>query len=137
MDKQYIQFVERAAITTLTEALGYYTVRRDKPFVWLQEICCWVLNKLGAHYQVSTIAYTQHYVDISNLVDGIYKQIRILDRDRNIQGRRVLIGSEDFVKLCSAPDAQYHLTTYASSLNFGGLTVTVIPWMKGILVLPE
>lgn len=137
MEKQTITFLEEMPLPTLTNYILSYQVRKDRPLVWLQELCCWMMDKLGAYAQDRSIAYTYKVVDISNLVKGIYTQLGMLECDYNIRGKRVLIGSEDFTRLCNAPDARYHLTTYASDIKFGGLTVTVIPWMKGILVMPE
>ncbi len=137
MEKQYISYMEQVPLPKITDYKHAYQVRKDRPLVWLQEACCWVLRKLEAYAQDRSIAYTHKEVDISNLVEGIYAQLGMLNRDHNIRGRRVLIGSEEFAQLCNAPDARYHLTVYASDIRFGGLTVTVIPWMKGILVMPE
>lgn len=137
MRDQHIRFVERLPVPKITENRSYYQVRKDKPLVWLQEVCCWVLRKLGAYSEDHTTAYTHHTVDISDLVEGIYTQVGMLGSNHNLSAHRILMGSEDFAELCHAPQASYQLTVYASSPKFGGLTVTVIPWMKGVLVLPE
>lgn len=137
MEKQHIRYVERMPLPKLTDYKLAYLVRNDRPFVWLQELCCWVMDKLEAYSQDRSIAYTWKDVDISDLVRGIYTQVGMLSRDHNLQAKRVLMGSEDFAALCNAPAAQYHLTVYAHDRKFGGLTVTVVPWMKGVLVMPE
>ena len=137
MDKQHVRYIEQLPLPKMTDYKYAYQVREDRPLVWLQQLCCWVMDKLEAYAQDRSIAYTYKDVDISNLVRGIYTQVGLLDRDHNLQGKRVLIGSEDFAQLCNAADARYHLTVYARDMKFGGLTVTVIPWMKGILVMPD
>lgn len=137
MDKQYVRYVEQLPLPKMTDYMGAFQVRDDRPLVWLQKLCCWVMYKLGAYAQDRSIAYTWKDVDISDLVKGIYTQLGMLYRDHNIRGKRVLIGSEDFAQLCNAPEARYHLTVYATDIKFGGLNVTVIPWMRGILVMPE
>lgn len=137
MEKQYIRYLEEMPLPQLTDYKLAFQVREDRPMVWLQQICCWVLNKLGAYSQDRSIAYKYRDVDISNLVEGIYTQVGMLDRDHHRRATRVLMGSEDFMALCNAPEARYLLTVYASDMKFDGLTVTVIPWMKGILVMPD
>lgn len=138
MNEQHIHFVERIPLPVTVENKNYYQVRNDKPFVWAQEVCCWVMRKLGAYSEDHTTVYSHvKVVDVSDLVEGIYTQVGMLGSNHNLRAHRILMGSEDFTRLCQAPEASYHLTVYASSPKFGGLTVTVIPWMKGILVLPE
>ena len=136
MREQYVRYVERLPLPRVSDYKEAYEVRNDRPMVWLQKVCCWVLRKLEAYSQDRSIAYKYYDVDVSNLVEGIYTQLGMLDRDYNLRGKHVLIGSREFMELCNAPEAPYHLTMYASDLKFAGLTVTVIPWMRGILVMP-
>lgn len=137
MEPQRITYLEEIPLPKQTDYTLAYQVRKDKPLVWLQRVCCWVMDKVGAYAQDRSISYDYKVVDISNLVEGIYTQVGLLDQNYHKQATRVLMGSEDFTQLCNAPEARYHLTVYASDRRFGGLTVTVIPWMKGILVMPE
>lgn len=56
---------------------------------------------------------------------------------------KILIGSEDFSKLLGKPDINQYIT-FSSENRLGGrlgykicnITVEVIPWMKGVLLVP-
>lgn len=132
---QYIKFVETSLVPRY--AMGKevpHQVNKNGSMVWMQSLCCWVLNKLNTS---NDIVFTEHVVDVSNLVDVIYNQIREVGKNYHVDTRRILMGAEDFSELCSTTMVRHLITITAHSRAFGGLEITVIPWMKGILVLPE
>ena len=61
-------------------------------------------------------------------------------REFNYHPSRLLIGAEDFEELMHEKEISESMTfraNYYDHQEIVGLKVTVIPWMRGVLVLPK
>lgn len=123
-----------------------YQFRDDRPCRWLQKACLWVLKKLGAHYihKQAVVTETKHVLDIDSAFKAIRIQKEKLFRDYHLYGTRVLIGSDDFAELMASDEINaYAIFTKKMELWGGnlctifGMTVEVVPWMKGVIVMPD
>lgn len=137
---QHVEFIETKTTHHLRVHEDRFQLTPKRGWLRLQRLCFWVLAKLECHSVDEVIEYTRHRIDTDDLVRKIHMQRIGLLEHYNREGRRLLIGAEDFSKLMGSPeirnlmsfDAKYH-----SGREIMGMKVTVVPWMKGMLVLPK
>lgn len=125
-----------------------YQLRADRKHVWLQKLCFRILNKLGANWIEDRTEVNYVQIDSSKFMRNIFTQIKEIQSEFQHKPKTILIGSEDYHKLMDDKDfhamfrfeAEYHTSRrtqfgeYVGTVD--GLSVQVIPWMQGILVLP-
>ncbi len=119
---------------TLYEDNTIFSYRNDKNMVWLQKICFWILNKLKAYHIDSKNTVQILNIPNDKIIDIIEQNCdNINDIILGYTPHTLLIGSEEFFKLINDDPI------YDQGLEFSvmGLKVKVIPWMKGMLVLPS
>ncbi len=80
-------------------------------------------------------------VDGKTFMDRLWKQKRSLVEDFRREPTTLWIGGEDYRELMNSPEVRQSFTVHAQ-FNYGrneiyGLTVKVIPWMRGMLVMPS
>lgn len=118
-------------------------MREDRPHVWLQRACCWVLRKLGATHTYMTEDYTYYQVDVTDLVDSFKQQYSDVIYTTGKTPSKVVMGVDDFHRLTYALQMNHMLSfnlrapinTYHRA-DMMSIPVMVLPWMSGILVLP-
>jgi hypothetical protein len=119
-----------------TEAFQY---RKDSPAPWLQKACFFVLRKLGAFYYDEKVTIERHTLDGKTFIDRLFKQQEGVIRFFNMRPTTLLIGAEDYAELmhelASTQRFSFH-AEYGYGREILGLTVQVIPWMRGCLVMP-
>jgi hypothetical protein len=85
------------------------------------------------------VTVTRHIIDSDVFMERIFKQQEHLLGYFNHKPKRLLIGSEDFSELMNSDEVR-NVMMFNASYNYGreicGLQVEVIPWMRGILVMP-
>lgn len=143
MRTQEVLFMEPFKLTEEKEVDFYFTPEDAKKFTWLQRLCINTLQRLGTFKSKKEVVTTKfspkripiHYLD---MVPYIKDQIVSLQRDYNVQAVRVLIGGEEYNSISGMlgilPNFSYF---YSDPKTLLGLTVEVIPWMKGIVVMPK
>src|ERR1700760_835201 len=145
MNREYVDVVELRRISEVKVLQDTFELRPERPAVWLQRVCLWVLRKLGCFASTDVIRYERHHIG----KNGERFMQRLLKAKNAIQGSlemkptRLLIGSEQYAELMEemvskAPfafDSQYYIGGYDRPTVIG-LRVEVIPWMRGILLLP-
>lgn len=105
------------------------------------------LRRTGALRQVikpvAIGSITRYRIVPEDFMGLLLRQRSDLFRDFNLEGRTLLIGSVDFAEMMGGPQmrqAVHFEAEYNTQDRFGtkvaGLTVRVIPWMRGILVMP-
>jgi hypothetical protein len=123
-----------------------YEFRVDGGAHWLQRLCFWVLGKLGAFADLHTIRVERHIVGRhgDSFMWRLVNQKLSLLRE-GYSPAEILVGAEDYAQLmdeCSTSEQPFAFDTRYFSAEMGqktihGLRVRVIPWMRGILVLPR
>lgn len=97
------------------------------------------MKKLGAYDMGEKITASRHTIDTDVFMERIFKQQEHLLVHFNRKPKRLLIGSEDFAQMMDSAEMQ-NMMMFNASYNYGreicGLQVEVIPWMRGILVMP-
>jgi hypothetical protein len=135
---QRVEFVEIKGVRHRRTLKTAYAVNEKRRAVWLQRFCCWVLGKLGAFYDYQEITAVRHRFDSDTFMERIFKNETVV-REFNCEPKELLIGPEQFSELMGSPEIHNYLTfqtTYHKGRKILGLTVRVIPWMDGILVVP-
>ena len=142
--KQTVSFIEPyTEFKTVTDNSAF-SIREDRPHLWLQKACCWVLEKLGA-YRVDTQTKIEYRtIDADSFITLIAKQHSAVFELLNRRPSELLIGAQDYAELMHET-ASNHMFSFDATYMRGergvvtimGLRVHVIPWMRGVLVMPE
>jgi len=116
-----------------------YMFRADRRAHWLQRVCLWMLNKLDATAHVSTTEVRRVRLDGDKFMDRLYAQQRELFDQFGYDANTLLIGSEDYEELMGSPEVHQMMrfaAPYARGERLLDLDVRVVPWMRGMVVLP-
>ena len=142
--KQTISFIEPyTEFKTVTDN-NAFAVREDRPHLWLQKACCWVLEKLGAYRRDTQTKIEYRTIDADRFMDRIAKQHASVFELLNRRPKELLIGAQDYAELMHEADTHFPFS-FSASYAVGergvaqimGLKVCVIPWMRGVLVVPK
>lgn len=149
MSQEVIEIVRLERLESVEELKDAFELREDRPALWLQRICLYVLRKLGCFACTKTFSVERHHVGKNGkrFMDALWDQRRnvydYLDREPS----RLLIGSQDFDELMQSRELSQEYFGFHAQYNVGndarrsptimGLEVEVVPWMRGILVMPD
>lgn len=141
---QPVSFIGLDSRETIRVIHDAYRVREERPAVWLQRLCCWVMRKLGAFHDIAEMEYVRIDVDGGKFMERIFKQKISLEYVYRYKPERLLIGAEDYRELMGGDEIRSMLS-FDAHMNVRdngyptvvGLRVTVIPWMRGLLVMPR
>ena len=139
MDSGVIQFIESEEFRRTVTIKDAFEFRKDRPAHWLQRICLWVLRKLGAHHMRDTVTIRRHRLDAKTFMERLFKQRAELARLLNREPKRLLIGSDDYFEMMNETAIHQSFSfraEYAKNREILGLEVQIIPWMRGVLVMP-
>ena len=135
-----VQAVRLERIDTVTKALDRYEFRVDRSAHWLQRLCFWILGKLGAYADLHTVTIERRHVREA----PSRATPEPAERIQPPVPTQLLIGSEDYAGLMSESlshqmfdfDSRYFMGNGDLEPTVHGLKVRVIPWMRGLLVMP-
>lgn len=141
--KQTVTFVEQYATFKTVTDNNAFAIREDRPHLWLQKACCWVMGKLGAYRVDSQTKIEYRTIDADSFMVRIAKQHSAVFELLNREPKELLIGAEDYAELMRETPAHYLFDFNAQYVRgergvaqIMGLKVRVIPWMRGVLVIP-
>ena len=140
MNSQRVEFVltKESSITTLVK--DNFQFRKDKKYHRIQKLLFWGLKKLECYAETETVFFEKHTVATNNFLDALLQQEQELIALYNVRGAFVLIGSEDFSRMTNTPEIRNVFefsSMYHRDNEICGMRVKVIPWMRGVLVVPE
>ncbi len=100
----------------------------------------WLVRLLGGQCPHDTVKVTRVPVGGKDFMEQLWKQKRALVESFHREPTTMWIGAEEYEKLMSSPPIRMMLTVNAE-FHYGeheiyGLRVKVVPWMRGILVMP-
>lgn len=143
-----VQFVEHRSLTRLAQIPNAYKFAPKGRAKWLQLLAWKFLHWRRALDQAyeDNVTITRHLIDGDRFVERILKQKRALLDGFHKDGQRLLIGSEDYAELMGeTPQIMHHHFEFRAEIGMGRsgrasgmlwLTVEVIPWMRGAVVMP-
>lgn len=136
---QEIEFVSLSNKRIRFDDTEAFQLRQDRPAIWIQKVCFFVLRKLRAFHVGERIEIERHRIDASTFMDRLFKQRYGIEQFFNMRPTRLLIGSEDYADIMREV-AVNNMFSFQAQYGYGreilGMTVEVIPWMRGVLVMP-
>ena len=108
--------------------------------IWLTKIARKLQEWLNAHIPTDTTVITRHVVDLSKIDDAILKTIDEFWKTRHTEPTYILIGIEQLkcLQLQLQPWEVYSVhKDYYRRMELFGVEVILVPWMDGILALPD
>jgi hypothetical protein len=139
MDKQIIEFIETEPLSVKYESEHTFQFRSDKGWKFIQRLCFWILDRIGAYKWVEEITYKRHTIDTGSFMEKLFRQMDELRGHFNRKPKRLLIGAIDFYQLMGGDPTEFPFefrSEYSLNNQIYRLTVEIIPWMRGILVMP-
>lgn len=145
-DAPYIDVAEMRRITDVRELTDTYQLRTDRPLVWLQRVCLWMLRRLGCFVSVNDIRIERHVFGKKGrtFMERLWERRMSILGTFDMQPTRLLIGPEEYAEIMHEAvstasfgfDAEYGVGNGPlRQPTVMGLRVEVIPWMRGMLLL--
>lgn len=136
-----VDFVAQESCTTMVPMLDSFKFVPKGRAQWLQRMAWRFLNWRRAMEQAyePKVTVKRHLIDADKFMDRLMKQKRALFDGFRKEGQRLVIGSEDYFELMSELAIYHHFNFRAEvgmSGRMMGLTVEVVPWMRGAVVMP-
>jgi hypothetical protein len=133
--KNYMQIALLRNVTCRIRAENKYEYNPNGKAKWLQKICFKILSKLNCNaideQETVKIANFTH----DSLSELIGKQLSEV-YDMNIMPKRVYVGHDEFMQLSGEQIfAQQMVNFEPEDPKFMGVKITVLPYMKGVLVV--
>lgn len=142
--RETIEVIRQERIPSVVELKDAFEFREDRPAHWLQRLCLWTLLKLGAFSHREVLTIERHLIGKNGkrFMDRLFEQMRNLQDGFDREPDHLLIGADDYAELMQEATREYfHFD--AEYMRGGrypkvcGLRVEVIPWMRGVLVMPK
>ena len=108
---------------------------------WWDKPRWWLVRVLGGQCPHDTVKVIRVPVGGKDFMERLWKQRRAMVESFRREPTTLWIGGEEYEELMSSPAVRQEFMVHAS-FNYGrhevyGLTVRVIPWMRGMLVMPS
>ena len=137
---QTIEFITLKECKITSNNIDAFQFRNDRPAQWLQKLCFFVLKKLRAFYLNEKITIERHTINQRNFMERLFEQKYELTKFFNRESTVLLIGAEDYAELMHEVAAT-QIFSFRAEYGYGkkilGMTVKVIPWMRGCVVMPS
>lgn len=122
---------------------GAYLFDPNGKLAFAQRVAWWFLARSGAikRHVERRHNFVEHEFSADSVMDQLFRQRAELFRCLQREGQRLIIGSADYAELMNAHEARdMHFEFEARVANGDrqviGLTVEVVPWVKGMVVMP-
>jgi len=149
MHQETVNFLEWTpqTVTYVDPDVFVFKPRGNRVWVWVLKTIWKFLSDVGAvkpNYFTKT-TYTQRVIEPGRFVEQLFAQRSSLMQHFRKDGRRLLIGAEDYRELMRETEASMMHFQFDAGYRYSergkpqifGMTVEVVPWMKGCLVMPE
>lgn len=139
---QRVTYVARDAVWHSIDDPETYQLRKDRPLLWLQKACLFVLRKLRAFSITRSVTYRTRSIDAVSFMNRLLLTQQHLHASLYRRGGTLLIGADDYNTLMSelgdwGLEATSFRAEYRTHRTVYGLQVHIIPWMSGMVLLPE
>jgi len=126
-----------------------FSFRKDKKHHWLQKLCFKILKRIGAYGLDESVSVSRITIDTKKVIDSIIAQRGMLEMSWQFPPSHIYMGPEDYASLMK--DESFMFVTqplsFTGSVEFGStkmpekrimdIPFTIIPYMKGVLMVPE
>jgi len=157
MKESNVSFAMTRATVSQIYSPTKFQFRVELGWLWMQKLCFWILRKIGAQAIEFDTKISRLDIQYKTLIEAINKQRAELFTQYALEGKYLLMGAQDYAELMvdptlinhmisfSIPDAVYREERTANRSTFGvdtsyvimNLNVVIVPWMKGMIVMPE
>jgi hypothetical protein len=108
---------------------------------WLQRFAWWFLGKRHALEQAyePMVKIERHRIDGDTFMERLFKQEESIVREFERNPKQLLIGSEDYAAMMSEKETRQYFhfeAKYYRNGSIRGMQIVVVPWMKGMGVMP-
>ena len=147
MNREVIDVLELQPVSQVVELKDAFEFRTDRPAVWLQRLCLWVLRRLGCFACKETVTIERHEIGRhgEKFMERLWVRRKAIwgsfERGLTDEPKRLLIGAGDYQELMDEVttnrfsfDAHYYMGR-GGRPEVMGLKVEVIPHMRGMLLL--
>lgn len=116
----------------------FYPVLYNPP--WWDSWRWWIVRKLGGSCKYDTVKATRIPIG-GEFVDRLFKSQSWIMQHLGHEPKTLLIGGKDYEDLMECPLIRQSLIfgtqyNYGSRMEIIGLKVQIIPWMRGMVILP-
>lgn len=138
MDNRFVMTFARPEFVRAI-SLDHWRFAPRKRWAWLHRVAWWFLRKTGgvSNAMKETVEYKQIVIDRQRVSEQIMAAIDEL-HIAHIKPMRVYMGPDQFDEAMMEMRGGY---TFDVRMGYNreifGLPVTVIPWMRGVLIVPE
>jgi hypothetical protein len=122
---------------------GAYRLMPKGRLAWLQRLAWRLLHKAGALEQAydSQMKVERRVIVADTFMSRIDQQLESIFREFDVEPGRIIIGSEDYASLMREASVAVPFSFDARTLpgkgrKVMGLTVEVLPWVRGMVVVP-
>lgn len=137
-----VEFVALSTTTTMHPIPEGYKFKPAGRMQWLQRLAWRFIQRCGSLVQAHEPKHevVRHTIEADTFIERVLKQRYELMRGFNRDGQTLLIGSEDYAEMMCSPEMRDYAITFDARVGIDrqivGLTVKVIPWMRGMVVMP-
>lgn len=143
-----IELIRHEPETKRIQLEDRYKFRSDRPWQCLQRLCFWWLRKIGCFAYDDVTTHKIQTINFDTLTRNLYEQEREIFMMLAVRGDKLIIGPEDFYRLIDETERAFppgSPMSFTLPLNwhdgrrvrFKNLEVTIVPWMRGMVVLPK
>jgi hypothetical protein len=140
MTRDEIEFVEYAPFTFTVPSATKFEYKPRAGWAWLQRLCFSFLRWRGCFSVEDRTDFKRHIINPGDLLERILRQDSSLLEFYHRRGERLLIGAETMAELMQQPRINQYMdfsAEYRHDRMICGLKITVVPHMRGLLVLPR
>lgn len=134
------------AVNRPTYGAPAYRFREGGKLPWLQRLCFWVLDRIAPAEPVVTSTIHFEAAKIARVLEMVEDQFQTVVIATGRPPTRLLIGARNWRDMTKDPELPFHVegdgpyryTSYSSGIRdkVMRLHVEIVPWMRGIVVLP-
>lgn len=157
MNESHVSFSLTQSTVSRIYSPTKFQFRVELGWHWLQKVCFWTLRKIGAQAVEFDSQITRLDIQYKSFMERIGKQQAELMTRYALEGKYLLMGAQDYSELMSdstylnhmihfsIPDAIYRnedsmdrrTMIPETKTIIMNLNVVIVPWMKGMMVMPE
>lgn len=137
-----VRFIYTKQDLNWTDAKDAFEFRKDRPLRWIQRILFFLLRKIGAYRRMKELQVREVAFHVTYLMDSLMRQQHeVMQRSHDYRALGVLMGNDEFERLTGEMlEIGHHLTfktPYHCRKEIFDMPIAIIPWMKGMLVVPR
>lgn len=152
MNVKHYPFHRHITSTVWNEFKDRFEYRPKAKWPWLQRQIFKILDRLGAHASIPTQKIERLTIIPDDLFKSIWGQANEIERHHiELSDCTVLVGSSDFERIMCLPRDQVYMLSRPIKIDcqgelydgmtrdtfYRGLRVQVVPWMQGVVVIPQ